>query len=279
MPTLYELFPDIVPLTMVNVGAPYMFENSPLNEALKLGKIHYTGFETISPEGEAPSPYISRTSVIVADGSPRKLYCTHNIFCTSLYEPDLELQNMFQNLAKLCTVEQELNVKTERLDTLCESLPSVDFLRIDVQGSEIDCLENAETVLKSTSFVEVKVSFVPIYKKQALWGDVDSFLQDRGFTFHCWDHPEGRSFKPVMSLKCGYSGFRQVLYTKAWYVRHFEDFSHLEPTKLTRLAVLLNDTLRSIDLAHRALFIADEKTGGHMAKDYLHNQSEYASIV
>jgi FkbM family methyltransferase len=55
------------------------------------------------------------------------------------------------------------------------------YLKIDVQGAELDVLRGAEATLGSVRLVEAELSTVTLYEGQALIGDVIQYLHGRGF--------------------------------------------------------------------------------------------------
>lgn len=58
---------------------------------------------------------------------------------------------------------------------------SIDLLKIDVQGAELDVLKGGIKTLQRTSFVWVEVSFKPLYEGSALFGDIQNFMHEQGF--------------------------------------------------------------------------------------------------
>lgn len=60
----------------------------------------------------------------------------------------------------------------------------VDFLKIDTQGTELEILKSCEALLSqgAISVLEIEVSFVPVYKKQAFFSDIDLFLRRCGYS-------------------------------------------------------------------------------------------------
>lgn len=70
------------------------------------------------------------------------------------------------------TVNSTLPMPTRRLDDIKE-LPQVDFLKIDVQGSELMILENGRKKLADCVALQTAVSFVALYKNQPMFGDID----------------------------------------------------------------------------------------------------------
>jgi len=54
-------------------------------------------------------------------------------------------------------------------------------IKLDTQGSELSIMRGGERFLAKCSLVDIEVEFNPIYRRQALFCDVDRFLRDRGF--------------------------------------------------------------------------------------------------
>ena len=71
-----------------------------------------------------------------------------------------------------------------RLDDLPEvpALPSPLFLKLDVQGYELEVLKGAERVLSRTEVVLMEVALLPYNKGAPLLPDVVAFMDERGFT-------------------------------------------------------------------------------------------------
>lgn len=61
--------------------------------------------------------------------------------------------------------------------------PTPDLLSIDVEGGESEVLKGAERVLESVVCVVAESQFMPMFEGQSLFGDLHSFLNDRGFVF------------------------------------------------------------------------------------------------
>ena len=57
----------------------------------------------------------------------------------------------------------------------------VDYLKLDVQGGELDALRAATRVLGDVLAVHVEVEFIPIYLSQPPFDDVFRFIVAAGF--------------------------------------------------------------------------------------------------
>lgn len=59
---------------------------------------------------------------------------------------------------------------------------TIDFIKLDTQGSELFILQGGEKALKNCFGIEVEVEFSPVYIGQPLFSDVDIFLREQGYT-------------------------------------------------------------------------------------------------
>lgn len=84
-----------------------------------------------------------------------------------------------------------------------------EFLKIDVQGYEIEVFKGAEETLKSVLVLRTEVMFNPMYIGQPLFGEIDAFLRARGFRL--WD------IFPFE--KCG----GQLMWSDAYFVSKITD--------------------------------------------------------
>jgi FkbM family methyltransferase len=74
-----------------------------------------------------------------------------------------------------------LEVETVALDSeefpMCESI----FLKIDIQGAELEALKGAVNLLKKVVAIDVEVSTVSMYEDDSNWLEVSNFLTSQGF--------------------------------------------------------------------------------------------------
>ena len=269
--SLLEFFPEEFQINILDIGAA-LTERPPYQALVDVGRGRVFGFE---PDKEAcerlnreyghPHRFFP---FFVGDGRPAVFHETNRALTGSLYEPNSRLLEKFQNLAEVVTPVATHPVNTTRLDDIAD-IGDIDFIKIDVQGSELAVFENASRALSSALLIQTEVEFVELYKGQPMFADVDIFLRANGFQFHTLNGFSGRAFKPLIANGDVNSAFRQALWSDALYVRDWMQLEGLSEAKLRNYAILAHDVLRSYDLAHLVLSALDKRTGGHRAGDYL----------
>jgi protein O-GlcNAc transferase len=269
--SLLEFFPEDFQINILDVGAA-LIERPPYQSLVDVGRGRIFGFEPnqqaceqLNREYGKPHRFFP---FFVGDGGPAIFHETNWAPTGSLYEPNSRLLEKFQNLAEVVTPVATHAVNTTRLDDIAD-IGDIDFIKIDVQGSELVVFENASRALSSALLIQTEVELVELYKGQPMFADVDTFLRANGFQFHTMNGVSGRAFKPLIANGDVNSAFRQSLWSDALYVRDWMHLEDLSETKLRNYAILAHDVLRSYDLAHLVLLALDSRAGGGRAADYL----------
>jgi FkbM family methyltransferase len=272
--SLYELLPALPPLTVLDIGALEHPDQPPRHAHLiDNGRARVIGFEPDAEACEAlnrrygpPHRFLPQ---FVGAGGPATFHRTNWPDTSSLYRPNTPLLELFTGLAECMTVVQLAPVETTRLDDVPEAAP-VDYLKIDVQGAELDVFNGARLAIGTALVIQTEVAFVELYQGQPLFAEIDAWLRQRGFWFHSFVDTVSLSFKP---FKIGTGaidhGLNQRLAADAVYTRHPLQLGGLPPDDLRKLAVLAHDLYASYDLALRCLDAADRRDGGGSAAAYL----------
>lgn len=109
------------------------------------------------------------------------LHLTRYRASSSLLEPNLPLLTKMAE-GSFYEVEEKIPVAITTLDSALRTNDlSIDFLKIDVQGYELEVLNGASKALNQVIGCELEVSFIEIYKNQPLFAEVDQFMRSRGF--------------------------------------------------------------------------------------------------
>lgn len=239
------------------------------------GLARVTGFE---PEPSAferlkarPGPY-TYFPYVLGDGGPATVHITRYLGCTSLFEPDPTVIDMFQTIAasppdgNFLVIDKQ-KVQTVRLDDVSGLAPP-DFIKIDVQGAELQVLTHGKRALSSALVVQTEVEFLPLYKNQPLFGDMQCFLREQGFVLHKLVDVGGRTFIPFHFSDQPSRSLSQMLWADAVFVRDFVDLSQWLNEDLLKAALVLNDVYNSYDLVGRLLHEHDRRTKGAGLEKY-----------
>ncbi|MFZ1546077.1 MAG: FkbM family methyltransferase, partial [Candidatus Nitrotoga sp.] len=269
-----ELFNDIPDIHIVDVGASPIDGDPVYKPVLEQGGYRLTCFEPNPSMFEElkkqPTPNMTCFPYAIGDGRDAMLNLCVAPGMNSLIEPYFELLELFHGYTEWGRVVSQIPLSTYRLDDL-KQVNAIDFIKLDVQGSELTILENATEQLKHTLVVHVETPFIPRYKNQPLFAEIDLALRKSGFLFHKFDHMVSKIFKPLIRNNDIYAGLSQLHYADAVYVRSFMDFKDLAPSELLKLARILHDMYGSVDLAQLALRHIDLKTGENRQSTYINH--------
>ncbi len=264
--SIRELFSEPPIVVVVEVGASIVEGTVESYAALvERGGAKVIGFEPDAIEREkleARYPYRRKfLPYFIGRGGPATFHKTNWVYTGSLLEPNTPLLEHFQMLNEFVLLTEKHPVSTHRLDEIPE-IDAMDLLKIDVQGGELAVLEGADRLLKECLVIQTEVEFIPLYKEQPLFADVDAFLRARGFQFHRFLGFGSRSFKPFLKMDDASPKGSQQIWSDALYVRDFMSFDRLPTEQLVRLAVLLHDVFCSFDLCLFILREIDHRCGG-----------------
>jgi FkbM family methyltransferase len=263
--SLTEFFPDTPRITVVHAGAA-MLPTLPEAYAVLVarGAARAIGFEpnpteraklcAAFGEGYTFLPHF------IGSGGPATFYETNVPYTGSLLEPNGPLLECFQNLHEVTQLIATHPVTTHRLDDIPE-VTEIDYLKIDVQGAELEAFKGGRSVLRECMVIETEVEFVQLYKGQPLFADVDAYLRSVGFQLHTFRNACSRCFKPLLDEARPNVGINQLLWADAVYVRDFMRLEDYPTEKLVKMAILVHDLYGSADLCLAILVEIDRRNG------------------
>jgi FkbM family methyltransferase len=175
------------PVRVVDVGAAE-YGKDPYASLTEQGLCEVVGFEPNAANCERRNAAAPKTHRYLphalGDGRKRRFYECENPLTSSLYRPNDTMLHEFSRLA--LPLVAEYDIQTLKLDDVSE-VTDMDYLKLDVQGAELDVILGAPRLLQGALVVHTEVEFIPMYEGQPLFGDVDVALRKAGFWLHRMD--------------------------------------------------------------------------------------------
>jgi FkbM family methyltransferase len=168
---------------------------------------------------------------------------------SSTYVPNFDFLKNFPEVERFEVVSTE-TIPVVPMDSL--NINNPDFMKIDIQGGELNALLGAEGLLSDVLGLELEVEFVELYSTQPLFGNVCEFLYEKGFEFIdfvnlCrWERDK-------------HNGFGQCVFGDALFLRTPEklDYTNISLDKISSyLSILL--IYRRYDLIDKTLPLLPE---------------------
>jgi FkbM family methyltransferase len=256
MESLHQILAPSRLTSIVDVGANPIDGDPPYKAMLAAGLAEVVGFE---PQAEAlarldakKGPKERYLPYALGDGGPGVLNVCELEGMTSLLVPDparLALFNLFPIWGQ---VKRQIPVDTRRLDDVAE-IARMDFLKMDVQGSERAVLNHGRARLKDAVVVQTEVSFVPLYQDQPVFGEIDLLLREAGFIPHSVTGTKLWPIAPMVVGEAPNRGIRQLLETDMVYVRDFSRAENMTAEQWKHLALVAHHCYGSYDLVLKSI--------------------------
>ncbi len=270
-PSIAPLLKLEQPVHVVDIGANPIDGQAPYKPLLAAGLAKVVGFE---PNPEAlnklnaqKGPNETYLPHAVFDGAEQEIKFCHAPGMTSLFEPNAELLDYYYGFPEWGKVLERRKISTVRLDDIAE-IKEIDYLKIDIQGAELGVFQNGVNRLGDCLVIQTEVEFLPIYKNQPLFSEVELFLRKRGFVFHRFVEWHSLTVRPMILDQNIRANLSQAFCGDAVFIKDFTKFDLLGPLALKKLALVLHDVYGSYDIVLRALMAHDQKTGADLAKQY-----------
>lgn len=254
--SLAQILAPVRPTAVVDIGANPIDGDPPYKRMLAAGLCDVVGFE---PQADAlarlqqmAGPRERYLPYALGDGTTRTLNICALEGMTSLKVPDpahLALFNLFPTWGE---VKNTIPVATHRLDDIAE-IAHMDFLKMDIQGSERDVLVHGHAKLAGTVAVQTEMSFIPLYGDQPTFGEMDMMMRELGFLPHCFAEVKVWPLAPTIVSGQPNKGLRQLLEADLVYVRDFTRARNMTVEQWKHLALIAHHCYGSVDLAARCL--------------------------
>jgi FkbM family methyltransferase len=259
---LYQLLQPERRTAIVDLGANPIEGAPPYRTLVDRGLATVIGFDPqpavldeLLQSGRSLETYLPYA---VGDGTTQTLHICAASGMTSFLKPDPRTLRLFPLFPEFGKVERTQEFPTRTLDSIDE-IGRIDFMHIDVQGSELPVFQHGRRKLASAVAIQTEVSFVPLYENQPPFGEVDAELRSQGFIPHAFANINRQIIAPMMVNNNPRQGLNQLLEADAVYVRDFRDKSNLSDEQLRHLALLMHHCYRSFDLALYCLLALEER--------------------
>jgi FkbM family methyltransferase len=256
MDLLTEILKPARRTAVVDVGANPIDGEPPYKRMLADGLCEVVGFE---PQAEAlarlqaaKGPLERYLPHALGDGTEKTLNVCALEGMTSLKVPKPEHLALFNLFPIWGEVKAHIPISTKRLDDVAE-IAHLDFLKMDIQGSERDVLAHGRTKLADAVAIQTEVSFVTLYENQPTIGEMDKELRRLGFLPHCFAEMKVWPLAPTVVSGQPNKGLRQLLEADLVYVRDFTRASNMRVEQWKHLALIAHHCYGSVDLAARCL--------------------------
>lgn len=260
-----------VRVKVVDIGANPIDGDPPYGEMLRRGEASVVGFEpnpaALDILNQQKGPNEIYLPNAVGDGARHTLRVCQAPGMTSLLEPDPKVLELFHGFPDWGRVIERIEVDTVRLDDLPETA-GIDMVKIDIQGGELLVLSNAVERLRDAVVIQTEVEFLPLYKDQPLFADVERFLRSQGFIFHRFFPLISRVLQPVLVGGNIYGGLSQQVWGDGIFVRDFITFDGYADEKLLAAAAIVHNCYDSVDLSLRLLKEYDRRRGTDIGSTY-----------
>ena len=265
------VLPELAPIKIVDVGAmntgddPYR----PLAEAVACELVGFEPVEEecrkLNAEGRGACTFLP---YVIGDGATHTFHECAAPYNSSLLEPNRPLLEQFTGFAGLFEVVATSRVETRRLDDVAQAADA-EFLKLDVQGAELMVLDGAPHTLRGVLAVHTEACFLPLYKDQPLFGDIDRRLRAEGFALHKVTYHGKRPFAPFPVHEGAGLIVSQNVWCDVVYARDFLLLDRLSGEQLLKLVAILHENYSSFDLASLVLAAYDRRAGTDLQEQYL----------
>jgi FkbM family methyltransferase len=266
-----------VELTMLEIGAVPLGRGSaePFHRLLKgCPGSRVIAFEVDEAEcakfnAAAPAGMRFYAQALGRTEETRAFYVAESSMCSSLLPPNQSYCDLFQNLGELVRTTRTIQVQTVSLDHFVReaAIERVDFIKIDVQGAELEIFQGGESCLRNVMAIVSEVEFTPIYVGQPLYEEVGTYLRSQGFCLHKFLGMAGRALKPLV-FNNDINRPSQHLWSDAVFMRDLLRLEQFDDHALFRLALLL-ECYGGVDASHVVLTRIDQRRNSDFAPTYL----------
>lgn len=168
---------------------------------------------------------------------------------SSAYKPNRKLLDLYPDAQRFDIVQKELIAAEPLYQKL--SSRKIDFIKLDIQGGELNALRGLGDKIDGCLGVEVEVEFSAMYNSQPLFDDVNRFLLGKGFYFsdftHLWRWERDAN-----------EGFGRCIFGDGLWMRDLESISSRDDGEYMKYAAICS-LYYKLDEAMASLSLVNDK--------------------
>ena len=253
---------------IVDIGANPVDGEPPYRPMLAAKNLcRLTGFE---PQQDALDALLKKKGqnerylpYAIGNGTEQTLNICQVSGMTSLLTPDKNMLQTFGIFAEFGKVKEQIPIATRTLDSI-EEIEHLDYLKIDIQGGEMDVFKHGRQKLAQTVTIQTEISFMPLYENQPTFAEIDAELRNQGFVPHCFAAIKNWIISPMVVNNNPRHPLNQLLEADMVYVRDFTKPESMTDEQLKHLALVSHICYKSFDLTMRCVQLLEQR--GVLAK-------------
>ncbi len=242
--------------TVVDVGANPFAGSPPYGVLRRSDRSKVIGFEPLPAAFEALMRDARSNDTFlpyaIGDGTVQTLYITKNSGLVSTLKPLAEIGLLLGPWWQKATqVESSLQIETKRLDDI-EEIQQIDFLKIDIQGGELEVFKNARNKLSTCAVIQTEVCIHPYYEGQPSFGEIQTELSAQGFIAHKFVEISAHPIASDIDTPKKITG-SQATVADVVFIKDPTRSSDMSDEMLKQMAILSMSVFHSYDLTLRCL--------------------------
>ncbi|MDV4167268.1 FkbM family methyltransferase [Rhodovulum sp. FJ3] len=249
-------------LRIVDVGANPL-ESPPYKSLLEVGLAEVWAFEPQKSAYEEllkdKRPNFHLLPYAVGDGQDANLHVCKSSGFSSLLAPNQNAISYLNRWQRAMRVVETIPIQTHRLDDM-KDIPSIDFLKIDIQGGETKVFSNGLEKLSGVLGVVTEVAAIQLYENQPLLDEQMRMLRSLGLDLHKFLFFKSASLNHSSAAQLRQRRIKnQLIDGDAVFVRSLLNLKDLTDEQLKFLILLSDSVFESFDLALHLLSILETR--------------------
>lgn len=244
---------------------------APLARTFPCKVVGFDPFSDGEREAERSDGRVVKTLPFLIGDGRDKVFHSNRSSATSSLLPTGTVTKAMPLLHLSLETQKTHSLPSYKLDDLYgTSVPggTIDFLKIDVQGSADEVLEYSERTLKQTLTVHVEVEFCEVYDQQKLFSDVDRRLRDSGFAMIDFLDLGRMNHGALSRDPERFAMYGRALWADVVYLAGYDGGRTLTPEQILSQALTMHEVYNKQDVVAELLKRYDAMTDANLLMEY-----------